>query len=210
MEHWQNLSLENLIQEIEGIVYVEEWKPVVGYEGLYNVSTFGRVKAIASTFKTKKGKTYHRKTHIIKSNPDGRRGYLRAVIYKDNIGTSYSIHRLVAFAFLENPEGKREVNHKNGIKIDNKANNLEWSTGTENRLHAYHVLKVRKPLEGRFGKNHHTSKPVNQLSMNGELIKRWDSAADIQRSWIGAKAANISACCKGKLKQCKGFKWEFA
>lgn len=209
MEHWKNLSLENLIEEFEGILYTEEWRPIIGYEGLYEVSSFGRIKSLGRKLINESGHKYNRNKRIISLQPDGKRGYLKARVHKNSIGATISVHRAVAIAFIPNPENKPEVNHDKGIKTDNRVIKLWWSTGGENRLHAYHVLNVKRPLEGKFGKDHHTSKKVNQLTLSGEFIKLWDSMADAQRAGFGF-LSSISACCKGKLKQVKGFKWEYA
>ena len=103
----------------------EEWRDVVGYEGLYQVSNCGRVKS----FKKDKAK-------IIKSNP-GIGGYLRVVLCKDFDKKNRFVHVLVAQAFIPNPEGKRQVNHIDGDKNNNRVSNLEWVTPAENIHHAF-------------------------------------------------------------------------
>lgn len=98
---------------------MEEWKMVVGYEGVYQVSSEGRVKNAYG--------------HILK--PDtARNGYKRVKFFDKK---KFSVHRLVAIAFIPNPQNKEVVNHKNGIKADNRVDNLEWSTWGENEKHAY-------------------------------------------------------------------------
>lgn len=208
MEHWKNLSLENLIEEVDGVLYVEEWRPVIEYEGLYEVSSFGRIRSLNRDLISKANKNYRRKGVIRRQQIEQKRGYLTIKITKDNLAQSWLVHRLVGLAWIPNQDGKLEINHSFGDKKDNRSRNLEWSTGGENRLHAYHVLNVKRPLSGKFGKDHHTSKKIKQLSLDGELIKIWDAMAEADRAGLGKKS-NISACCKGKLKQLKGFKWEY-
>jgi hypothetical protein len=100
-----------------------EWKPVVGYEGLYEVSNKGEIKSV-------------RKQRLMKPILS-KRGYLRIELNKSGIGRIYSVHRLVAIAFIDNPLCKKEVNHINGIKHDNNTNNLEWCTRQENARHSW-------------------------------------------------------------------------
>lgn len=187
----------------------EEWLPVVGYEGLYEVSNMGRVKSIERDMITISNKRYRRPGKIIKLHPDCKRGYLIMQLHKKGVAVSYSIHRLVALAFIPNPDNLPEVNHKWGIKTDNRVTELVWSTSSDNQQHAYDVLNKTRPMLGKFGKDHHTSKPVNQYSLDGKFIKRWDSIADIERSGL-TWSTNIIRCLQGKAKQVKKYKWAYA
>lgn len=101
----------------------KEWKPVVGYEGLYEVSRDGDVRSV----KTQR---------VLKSYVENL-GYPRVTLYDGGIVKNCKVHRLVAMAFIDNPEAKSEVNHINGVKTDNKACNLEWATRAENIRHAW-------------------------------------------------------------------------
>lgn len=211
MEHWKNLSLENLSEVHEGILYVEEWRPVVGYEGLYECSSFGRIKSLSLKYIDANGRKHNKQERIIRQQDDFKRGYLKVRIYKDAIARTHSVHRLIATAFIPNPKKLREVNHRFGIKKDNRVSELNWSTSSDNQQHAYDVLNRNKPLLGKFGKNHHTSIKINQYDLSGNLIKTWDSINDIERAGIGT-AKTIIRCLKGRSKsnQSKGFKWEYA
>lgn len=120
----------------------EIWKDICGYEGLYQVSNFGRIKSVDRIIKntgTKSGE-YHVKEKIKKiSEYKSRGGYCGVTLYRNNNGKSYRVHRLVAQAFIPNPENKPEINHIDGNKKNNCVDNLEWVTGEENTLHAWDI-----------------------------------------------------------------------
>ena len=123
---------------------IKEWKPVVGYEGLYEVSNMGRVKSL---------KRLRTKERII-AQFQNHRGYARVTLWKDNSQKKYSVHRLVAEAFIPNPNNLPEVNHIDGDKQNNHMDNLEWCTRSENILHAYRT-GLEKSIKGA---KHHRSK----------------------------------------------------
>jgi len=127
---YKNLSLENL----EG----ETWRAVVGYEGLYEVSNFGRIKSFNKNGNNKNSIRIQRANQF---------GYLVLTISKDNKKKLVQAHRLVAKTFIPNPDNKPQVNHKKGIKTDNRVSELEWATRSENSLHSFHILNNRKALD---------------------------------------------------------------
>ena len=116
---------------------MEVWKDIAGYEGLYQVSSFGRVKSLWH------GRERIRKPHL------NHKGYSELNLCKGGNVKGFKVHRLVAEAFIPNPQNKREVNHINGIKADNRVENLEWVTPSENQLHAYNT-GLRKSAEENF------------------------------------------------------------
>lgn len=105
----------------------EIWKPVTGYEGLYEVSNLGRVKSL--------------RNNIIMKDFLSNKGYKLIKLSKEKARKAYSIHRLLAQAFISNKENKKYINHLNGIRNDNNINNLEWVTGRENNLHTSRIMK---------------------------------------------------------------------
>ena len=129
---------------------LEIWKDVKGYEGHYQVSSLGRVKSLARIVECRKGVFVNKKEKFLKSTKN-RKGYLnlKLCIKKDGVCSEKTIivHRLVANEFLENPLNKPQVNHKNGIKDDNRVENLEWATGSENVIHSL-VNNLKIPQKG--------------------------------------------------------------
>lgn len=123
---------------------IELWKPISGYEGLYEISCFGRIKSLA-----KNGK----KERMLKSSSNGQ-GYRHVVLCKNDIKKTIDIHRLVASAFVPNPEGKIQINHIDGVKGNNFYSNIEWCTQSENITHAYKCgLMIARKKINKYNSN---------------------------------------------------------
>lgn len=174
----------------------EIWKDIKGYEHLYQVSTLGRVKSLPKM----KG-FYKNKERILNEIPI--QGYKVVNLSKNNTVKHHLIHRLVAETFIDNPENKLFVNHINGNKSDNRINNLEWCTRSENDSHAYKLGLRKAPTywKGRYGENHCRSKKIKCVE-TGEVFK------SIQEAQLKYKTNHISACLKGDRKTTAGFHWE--
>jgi hypothetical protein len=181
---------------------MEEWVPIKGFPG-YEVSSDGRIRSFAGW----KGRGTLQARII--SQGHTANGYAKVVICNGLVKKTASVHRLVAEAFLPNEGGKRTVNHKNGIKDDNRVCNLEWATQGENIRHAYQT-GLRKPSE-RQKKSvvDRYRKPVLMMNDDGEILRSFESATEAERQ-TGVCHQDILKCCKKLLKHAKGFVWRYA
>lgn len=172
----------------------EIWKDVVGYEGRYMVSSVGRVKSLAGKFGKRVYKERLLRAHINST------GYPELELSRDGVQIAVSPHRLVAFAFIPNPQNKPEVNHINGIKTDNRVENLEWCTRGENIAHCYRMglRKSAKSMTGKFNELNPNSRPVVQLTPDGEVVKAWPSMAEAVRNGF-AHTMIYTSMREGKL-----------
>ena len=153
----------------------EIWKHIQGYESSYAVSNRGRVMNL-------------KKNKVLKPIVDGA-GY----VYVNLRQKKHRLHRLVAQAFLGNPENLPQVNHIDEDPTNNDVSNLEWCTASHNAKHSIHK-QTRK---------------INQLTLDGEFVKQWESSYEIERE-LGYAHNNIIACCKGKHKTNYGYRWQYA
>lgn len=123
----------------------EIWRDIKGFEGLYQISNLGRLKSVQRIILRGNGRPITINERIRKSKVQDV-GYLKTSLCKDGIHSSHRIHRLIAEAFIENPAQKRTINHKDGDKLNNSIDNLEWATHSENNQHAWdNNLNYKKP-----------------------------------------------------------------
>jgi hypothetical protein len=182
----------------------EIWKDIFGYEGLYQVSNLGRVKSLKST------KMHDRIKLLTPVCADGR--YLRVSLYKDKKCKYHAVHRLVASAFIKNSENKPQVNHLNGDKHDNRVENLEWCTPSENNQHAYDtgINKGSKPWLGKTGFENASSLKVKHIDpLTGNTLETYGSMGEAARK-TGCLQSKISQCCNGKISQTHGYVWRYS
>ena len=165
----------------------EIWKDVVGFEGLYKVSNKGRVLGSRK---------------ILSSSSNGT-GYQKVALFLGKKCCMRYVHRLVAQAFILNPENKPQVNHKDRNKSNNCVENLEWLTEKENFRHA--LLNGHKTLGEYCWKRTKecNSKPVRCVE-TGEIFNSLTDAANKHKVNLGG----LSNCCKGKQDTCGGFHWQ--
>jgi len=180
---------------------MEIWKPVQRFEG-YEVSNKGNVRSIDRTVVGRDGKMYRRKGKTLSQFVD-KKGYLHVQIGKYNI----AVHRLVAEAFVPNPENKPQVNHKDGNKKNNHADNLEWVTVQENLQHA--VDHGLKDISGILEYNRKKARAVAKCALDGTVIEVFESVQAAARAVGCSTPSNILNVCTGKRKTCNGFLWRF-
>ena len=185
----------------------EIWKPVVGWEDSYEVSNLGNIKSLDRYITTKNGHQLYIKQTIIKKRINNC-GYERVELNKNGKGKMYSIHRLVAEAFLENFNKNLQVNHKNGIKTDNRIQNLEMVTAKENQRHSYNVLKTKPSMQGHFGSSHVRSIKVKQYDLNDNYIKTWNSLIEASKQ-LNINPSCISNNCRNRRKTAGGYIWKY-
>ena len=165
----------------------EIWKDIEGYEGLYQVSNFGRVRSL------KNGKV-----RILKPLTN-KNGYLRVQLYKNNSLKTIFIHRLVAMAFIPNPNNLPMVNHKDEDKTNNIVSNLEWCDAKYNSNYGTARKRMIEKIQ----------KVVLQIDKNTNVvINIFPSMKEAERQ-TGYNHGHICNCCKGKLKTTGGYKWSY-
>lgn len=199
-QYYLNHSIEDLPNE--------EWRDAPYGEGFYMVSNYGRIKSVnrvsVYTNNPRPDKILKQKKH--------KRGYKMISLYVNGKCLYKTVHRLVALAFIPNQENKRTINHKNGIKWDNRVENLEWATDSENGIHSFRFLnrEVKPCMLGKFGKDHNKSKAVLQYDLNGVFISEYGSQSEAQRL-TSVPSGQISAACRFKNghNQEGGFFWLF-
>ena len=182
----------------------EEWRPVAGYEGLYEVSNFGRVRSLERDCITGRGGVHHLKEKYLILNKK-KTGYFEVCLFKNGLRKYHLVHRIVAQAFLPNQNNYAEINHKDENKQNNTVWNLEWCDSTYNKKYGSRTAKANK--------KHKTTEikhlPVKQYSLNNTFIGEYSGVCEAEK-FTGVKYQLISRCCKGVGKQAGGFVWRYA
>jgi hypothetical protein len=180
----------------------EVWKPVAGYEGVYEVSNHGRVRSLDGfDWMGRRVKGKLRKTK--KNNRD----YVQMSLSKDGTIKYYLMHRLVAEAFVENPDKLPQVNHKDENKNNNCADNLEWCTNIYNRHYGTGLERAIKNHDYEQIA-HKNMRDLKQMTPDGELVALWHGVMTAYRA-TGIHESGIRNCCYGKAKTAGGYKWAY-
>ena len=184
----------------------EIWRDIKGYEGLYQVSNLGNVMSLHY------GRT--NQPNLLKPQDDHKRGYLKVGFYKNGEYKTFSVHRLVAEAFIPDkstfksmPDEDRSsidlnelvVNHKDEIKTNNNVENLEWCSEKYNR---YYGTNIERQVLKRYV-------PINQFDLNGRFIMTWDGIK-VASETLKIHASGITKCCKGVRNKAGGYIWRYA
>lgn len=183
----------------------EVWKDIVGHEGLYQVSNLGRVKSLKRKVYAGRNRMRWQYERILSNNKTNGNGYIVVSLNKESKSKNKYVHRLVAEAFLENPNNYKYINHKDQNTFNNNANNLEFCTAQYNST--YRDAHIKRGLKHR--NNLVNSKKVYQLDENENIIKEFSSMAEANRQ-LGTNHTSIYACINGKQKHAFGYKWKYA
>lgn len=179
---------------------IEIWKPVVGYEGLYEVSSFGRVRSVDRILPLGNSTRFHmgKVMSLRTRKEDGRKDVMLA---RDGVLKRHKVHRLVAEAFIPNPDNLPEVNHKDEDPANNHATNLEWCDRWYNTHYGRYSEKISEAM----------SKPIMQIK-DGVVIKVWKNIQEASRHFSinGNITGNIGFGLKDSSKRPYGFEWRYA
>ena len=180
---------------------------IPGFDG-YEISNLGNVKSLERYIKIQ-DRTKFVKERILRK-AIGKRGYYVVLLKNKNKAYTKYIHRLIAETFIHNFYDKKLINHKDGNKLNNSIDNLEWCTPKEN---LYHAVKtgLRNPfyMKGKLGEKSNSKKIIYQYDLEGNFIKEWNGAREVCRELNFKSPGKINYCCRGKQKSSKGFIWKY-
>ena len=186
----------------------EEWRDVVGYEGLYEVSNLGRVKSLERVVIRKNGRPYTVLERIRECVLDNK-GYCLVKLHKYGVKTTYKVHRLVAALFIANPYNKEQVDHIDGNKCNNSAANLRWCTNKENCNYP-NIRRAKHYNVATKGKYHHLARPIIGINTKNCALIQYDYIQQSRQD--GFNPQLISLCLNNHPHHLthKGFKWIYA
>lgn len=184
---------------------MENWKDIENYKGLYQVSDCGRIKSVERDVYHPNGTINRHIEEKILVPALNSTGYLNVVLCKNGKRKTMKVHRLVAEAFIPNPENKPQVNHKNEIKIDNFVENLEWCDSKYNNSYGTKIERgIKNHRSYKLGDNPN-AKPVFCVELN----KKFDCAKSAEEE-LGILGSCVGKVCRGKQNTAGGFHWRYA
>lgn len=181
----------------------ENWKDIIGYEGIYQISCNGLLRSLDRIILRKNKIPVHFKGQLLKASVC-KNGYLVVSLWKNGEGNSRYIHRLVAETFIPNPSNLTEINHKDEVKTNNNVTNLEWCNKKYNNNYATRNKRLSQSLIN----NKKTSKKIAQYSKDNKLLKIWSSCREIERV-LRIPNTSVWRVCNGIRKSSHGFLWRY-
>ena len=182
----------------------EIWKDIEGYEGLYQVSNLGNVKSLDHMRKNGTNE-YMQKGKLLKPQLNNKTRYFHIRLSKNGKVKNFLLHRIIAQAFIVNPNNYKEINHKDENPSNNSLQNLEWcdkkyniNYGKGNQIRSQTEIKTKKG-----------GKRVYQFDLENNLLKIWNNQLEIKKELGISQTNNISNCCNGKRKSAYGYKWRY-
>lgn len=179
---------------------IEIWKDIEGYEGMYQVSNMGRVRALDRVKPNSGGQIA--KGHILPQSDNGH-GYRFVSLWKFNKGRRFYVHRLVASAFIPNPNNFPIINHKDENKSNNRYENLEWCTQKYNINYGNHMKRLKESYIAN-GNN----RPIDVYDKNGAFLKTFDCSNEVCKE-LGVHRRGLYLVCQGVAKSYKGYRFAF-
>lgn len=179
---------------------IEIWKDIEGYEGMYQVSNMGRVRALDRVKPNSGGQIA--KGHILPQSDNGH-GYRFVSLWKFNKGRRFYVHRLVASAFIPNPSNLPIINHKDENKSNNRYENLEWCTQKYNINYGNHMKRLKESYIAN-GNN----RPIDVYDKNGAFLKTFDCSNEVCKE-LGVHRRGLYLVCQGVAKSYKGYRFAF-
>lgn len=178
----------------------EIWKDIKDYEGFYQVSNLGNVKSLERKVNSKiKNNSFVIKKEKILKKTINKKGYEMAHLSKKSKTKNKQVHRLVAEAFIPNPDNLPEVNHKDENPLNNNINNLEWCDRKHNINWGTRTQRAKEKM----------SKKINMYNLNNEFIKQFSGINEASRI-MNISTNTICLCCQGKRNKAGGYKWKYS
>ena len=182
---------------------VEEWRPVVGYEGLYEVSDWGNVRSVDRMVKSKGSGERLVTGRLLKQYTD-KDGYKRVGLHRNHKQVVVGVHQLVARAFIDNPDNLPIIDHIDSHRDNNMADNLRWFTVPLNNS----TEQARRRKSIAASRRNDNKVRIRQYSLGGEPLRDFDSSMDMERE-LGFDRSSVIRVCQGKQHTSYGYKWEY-